>query len=335
MTAGRAARAAGGGPGVTAPCLRGATRTDVRAWGATRLREAGLEVREAWVEAELLLRHAAALSREELLLRPSARVGGRAAERYASLIAARAAGRPSAYLTGQREFAGLVFSVDERVLIPRPETERLVDVVSAALGDPARRAPHPSPLIVDLGTGSGAIALALAHRLPAARVVATDISEAALAVARANAERLGLAHRVVWRLGDATDALHGVVPPAGADAICANPPYVPAAAVERLPRDVRGYEPRLALDGGPDGLRVHRRIVTGAARYLSPGGLLALETCALGGQAAAVAALIAAQGTFNAAEIVLDYAGLERVVVATRREDAALAVAPAARGEVR
>lgn len=288
------------------------TREHARAWGAARLRQAGLDAREAWVEADLLLRHSAGLTREEMLRHPSAPVSGETGEMYASLVARRAAGCPSAYLVGRREFCGLPLDVDPRVLIPRPETERLVEVVVAAL------AQHPTPIIVDIGTGCGAIALALTHLLPGARAIATDVSGGALDVARANAERLGLAGRITWSRGDVLDALSGIVPAAGADAICANPPYVPTPDLGTLAREIREHEPPGALDGGPDGLTVHRRIVGGAARYLRPGGLLALETTALGRQAQAVAALIAAEETFAPAKIFQDYAGLDRVVVATR-----------------
>ena len=293
------------------------TREQARAWGLARLREAGLDPHEAWVEADLLLRAAAGLTREELLLRPLAPLADEAAEAYGSHIARRAAGWPSAYLTGRCEFCGLLLDVDPRVLIPRPETERLVEVVAAAL------AAHPAPLLVDVGTGSGAIALALTHLLPRARVVATDLSDDALTVARANAGRLGLAGRVTWRRGDALDALAGCVPPGGVDAICANPPYVPTPDLETLAREIRDHEPAIALDGGPDGLAIHRRIVGAAPQYLRPGGLLALETSALGAQSRAVAALIAAEGTFAPAEIVPDYAGLERVVVTRSRRGVA------------
>lgn len=302
----------GGVVGTRADRTEFSTRQDARAWGLLRLRDAGLDPRDAWVEADLLLRHAAGLTREETLLRPSAPVAPEAGEAYAALIARRAAGWPSAYLTGRREFCGLLLDVDPRVLIPRPETERLVEVAAAALSA------RPAPLIVDVGTGSGAIVLALMHLLPGARAVATDLSDGSLAVARANAERLGLARRITWRRGDALDALAGVVPPGGADAICANPPYVPTGEVDALAREIYEHEPRAALDGGPDGLAVHRRIVAAAAPYLRPGGLLILETSALGRQARAAAALIASEGTFAPAEIVRDYAGLERVVVAAR-----------------
>jgi release factor glutamine methyltransferase len=297
------------------------TREEARAWGAGRLLAAGLDSRDAWVEADLLFRHAAGLTREETLLRPSAALPDGAAEAFASLIARRAAGCPSAYLTGRCEFYGIALDVDPRVLIPRPETERLVEVAAAAL------AAHPAPVIVDVGTGSGAIALALAHLVPDARVIAIDVSEDALAVARGNAERLDLAARVTWCRGDALDALAGIVPPAGVDAICANPPYVPTCDMASLAREIREHEPRVALDGGPDGLVVHRRIVAAASAYLRPGGVLVLETTALGRQAHAVAALIAAQEAFTPAQIILDYAGLERVVVARRRGSIASASA--------
>jgi release factor glutamine methyltransferase len=302
--------------GATSRRPRGAaysSREEARAWGVGRLVAAGLEPHDAWVEADLLLRHAAGLTREESLLRPSAPLPDGARDAFASLIARRGAGCPSAYLTGRCEFYGLALRVDPRVLIPRPETERLVEVVAGAL------APRPAPVIVDVGTGSGAIALALARLIAGARVIATDVSEEALAVARANAERLGLAPRLTWCRGDVLDALAGVAAPAGVDAICANPPYVPSDDVAALAREIREHEPRRALDGGPDGLSFHRQIVAGAAAYLRPGGVLALETSALGGQAHAVAALIAGEGTFTPAQIVRDHAGLDRVVIATRR----------------
>lgn len=289
------------------------SRAEVRAWGVGRLRAAGLGARDAWVEADLLLRHAAGLTREETLLRPSAPLRAEAATAFASLVARRTAGWPSAYLTGRCEFYGLALDVDPHVLIPRPETERLVEVVAAAL------AICPAPIIVDVGTGSGAIAIALAHVVADARVIATDLSAEALAVAQTNAARLGLRDRITWRLGDALDALAGVVPLDGADAICANPPYVPTDEVAALAREIREHEPRVALDGGPDGLALHRRIVAAAPAYLRPGGLLALETSALGRQAHAVAALVAAEGSYRPARIVCDHAGLERVVLARRR----------------
>jgi release factor glutamine methyltransferase len=217
---------------------------------------------------------------------------------------------------GRREFFGIEFAVDPRVLIPRPETERLVEAVSDALGG------RPAPLVADIGTGSGAIAVALARSVPGLRVVATDISALALVVARGNAARSGVADRITWREGAGIAALAGVVQDGALDALVSNPPYIPSAEVAALPVEVRAHEPRVALDGGPDGLRVHRDVIAGA-RYVRPGGVLALEVSALGGQARAVAALIAAVGCYGAPSIICDYGGAERVVLAVRSGDGA------------
>ena len=288
------------------------TRQAAWAWGEARLRQAGLADADARLEAEVLLRCAATISREELLVRPDAPLDAGDAERYARWIGRRAEGRPTAYLVGRREFFGIEFFVDERVLIPRPETERLVEVVGEALRG------RTAPLVADIGTGSGAIAVALAHTLPDLRAVATDISVAALAVARRNAARAGVLERIAWAEGAGVEALAGVVGEGALDALVSNPPYIPSAAVADLPVEVRAHEPAVALDGGPDGLRLHREVIAGA-RYLRPGGVLALEVSALGGQAREVAALIAAAGYYRAPSVVRDYGETERVVVARRR----------------
>lgn len=301
--AGRPGAAAGAAP---------RTRRAAWEWGAARLRERGLGSEDARVEAEVLLRHAAGLSRVELFVRPEASLSGDAAAAYAALVAQRAAGRPTAYVVGHREFFGLDLAVDERVLIPRPETERLVEVVRDAL------AGRPAPLVVEIGTGSGAVAIALARELPHAQIVATDASDEALAVARLNAVRHGVAHRITWALGDVFAPLAGTVRPGRVDAIVSNPPYIPTADLADLPREIREHEPREALDGGPDGLAVHRRIIAGAARYLRPGGLIALEVAAVHDQAGAVAALVRDAGPYGAPAVVRDDAGAERVVIATR-----------------
>lgn len=277
------------------------------------MRTRGTPPEEARLDAEVLLRHAAGLSREELLIRPHSPLTAPAAAVYAGLIAHRLSGRPTAYLVGHREFFGLDLLVDERVLIPRPETERLVEVVRDSLGA------HPGPLIVDVGTGCGAVAIALARALPRAHLLATDCSAGALEVARVNAVRCGVDTRVTWGQGDglaplAVRGLEGTV-----DAVVSNPPYIPTAEMLRLPEDVRDHEPRDALDGGWDGLAVHRALLRGAPRYLRSGGVLAVEVAATGDQARAVAALIAAEGAYAPPEIVRDFAGAERVVLATRR----------------
>ncbi len=302
--------AQGGSPGQEPHTRRAAWQ-----WGEAQLRARGLAPEEARLEAEVLLRHAAALSREELLIRPEGLLTPSAASTYAELIAHRVSGRPTAYLVGHREFFGVDLCVDGRVLIPRPETERLVEAVRDALQA------HPGPLIVDIGTGSGAVAIVLARALPRARLLATDCSAGALEVARLNAARCGVGERIVWAEGAGLAPLTGRGLEGTVDALVSNPPYIPTAEVARLPEEVRDHEPAAALDGGPDGLAVHRVLVAGAARYLRPGGLLALETAAMGGQARAVAALIGAQGAYAPPSIVRDFAGAERVVVAAKRGD--------------
>lgn len=264
------------------------------------------------LEAEVLLRHAAGLSREELFARPGMPLLPDAAATYAALISRRVAGIPVAYLVGHREFFGIDLLVDASVMIPRPETERLVEVVGAVLRD------HPDPQTVDIGTGSGAIAIAVARLLPRARVLATDVSPAALGVARANAARAGVAERLEWAEGSALDPLRSRGLEGRVNALVANPPYIPTAEVATLPRDVRDAEPAVALDGGPDGLDVHRPIIAGAGRYLAPGGALVLEVAAVWEQARTIAALIDRTGHFALARIVHDYAGAERVVIALK-----------------
>lgn len=309
-----------GGPARPRPAAPGGdlppTRQAAWAWGEARLRRAGLTDADARFEAEVLLRSAAGIGREELLVRPDAALGAAHAERYAQWIDRRARGRPTAYLVGRREFFGIEFVVDDRVLIPRPETERLVEVVCGALRGRA------APLVADIGTGSGAIAVALARSLPGLRAVATDVSAGALDVARQNAAGAGVAERISWAEGEGVEPLSRMVPDGALDALVSNPPYIPTAEIAGLPVEVRAYEPAVALDGGPDGLRVHREVIA-ASRFLRPGGLLALEVSALGGQARAVAAVITADGHYGAVSVIRDYGGAERVVVARRSgEDA-------------
>ncbi len=299
----------------TVPSQSVRSRREAWAWGADRLQRAGTPEAAALLEAEVLLRCATGLSREELLARPSCELEEAALVGYADVIARRVGGVPTAYIVGRREFFGLELLVDGRALIPRPETEHLVDVVTAALGGRA------APVVVDIGTGSGAVAIAIARALPFARVLATDVSAAALDLARQNAAGFRVEDRITWALGSALDPLDRLTGGGSVDAIVSNPPYIPTSEVARLPKEVREHEPAAALDGGPDGLDVHRAIVGGAARYLVPGGMLALEVAALWDQAATVAGLIAATRAFDAPGIVRDYAGADRIVVALKRRD--------------
>jgi release factor glutamine methyltransferase len=291
------------------------TRRQAWAWGADRLQRAGAPAEAALLEAQVLLRYAGGVSREELLVRPAVNFEEAAWSVYADAIDRRAGGTPIAYLVGRREFFGIDLLVDARVLIPRPETEHLVEIVTDALRGRA------APLIVDIGTGCGAIAIAVANTLPRARALATDVSASALDLARINAARSGVEDRIAFALGPALDPLSRLTGEGSVDAIVSNPPYIPTAEIARLSKDVREHEPAVALDGGPDGLDVHRPIVAGAARYLGSGGMLAVEVAAVWGQAAAVADLIAATGGFGVPRIVPDYAGADRVVVAVRADN--------------
>ena len=283
----------------------------------------------ARLDAEVLLGHVLGMDRVSLYVNHDRPLVPREVDAYREVLRARGRGTPVAYITGKKEFLRMTLAVTPDVLIPRPETELLVEAVVRHF-QPADR-----PLVLaDVGTGSGAIAIGLARALPKARVLAIDISPAALAVARRNAAALGVADRVVLMEGDLLVPVaaglaggagsHGAVagrpaghgwPDGGLDAVVSNPPYIPARDWDKLPRDVREYEPRLALDGGPDGLAVYRRLVPQAAAVLRPGGLLALE---IGhDQEQAVRALLEG-GRWDGVRVEKDYAGHPRVVLATR-----------------
>jgi release factor glutamine methyltransferase len=246
------------------------------------------------LDAEVLLAETLSVSRADLIAEPARSMTEEELGRFRGLAARRASGEPVAYLVGRRDFRWISMAVDPRVLIPRPETEHLVE---AALGLPS------GARVVDVGTGSGAVALALASERPDLEVVAVDVSADALDVARANAALLGLA--VTFAGGDLLDEVAGRV-----DAVVSNPPYVRDS--EELPRDVAAFEPSLALRAGPDGLDVIRRLVPAAAARAP---FLALEVGA--GQAGAVAELCRDAG-YAEIEVVPDLAGIERVVVARR-----------------
>ena len=228
-----------------------------------------------------------------------------AAGPFCDLIERRLAGEPIQYITGEAEFYGLPFHVNRDVLIPRPETEHLVEKVMALAAEFVR------PKIVDVGTGSGAIAVALAHALPFAVITATDISADALAVAKANAARNGVADRVRFFKGDLLEAVAGE----HFDIVISNPPYVPESDHATLDVEVRDYEPAQALFAGEDGLQIYRRLIPAAFDALVPGGYLALE---IGyGQRAGIEALLVREG-FAGIEFIPDLQGIARVAVARR-----------------
>ena len=249
------------------------------------------------LDAELLLAHALGVTRIDLYLRFEETVPESRRAPFRDLVRRRAAERvPVAYLVGEREFWSLPFEVTPETLIPRPDTETLVRAV-------VELAPRS---VADIGTGCGAIALALAKELPEARVVGAELAPGALEVARRNGERLGLAERVEWVLCDALAGLEGPF-----EAIVSNPPYVPTAELEGLAPELR-HEPRVALDGGPDGRRLIGRLVAEAPALLAPDGVLALEVGI--GQAAGVATALKRAGA-NGVETRKDLAGIERVVL--------------------
>jgi len=260
-------------------------------------------------EAALLLGHVLGWSEAQVLARGDRPVPGAAGERFAALLERRLAGEPVAYLTGEREFWGRSFHVDRRVLIPRPETEHLVE---AALAAPLPAAPR----ILDVGTGSGCLAVTLAVELPAARVVATDLSPAALAVAAVNVRRHGVAGRVALLAADLWQPLR-----LGAfDLVVSNPPYVDPATAPALSREVVDHEPGLALFAGDAGRAALRRLVEGAAAGLAPGARLLLE---VGHDQATIVAQHGAASGLQIEGVGDDLAGIPRVVRLRRSGDPA------------
>lgn len=272
----------------------------VLAWAASDFRSRGFD--SARLDAELLLADGLGVDRVRLFLEHERVLSAEELARYRSVIQRRRRGEPVAYILGVREFFGLPIHVDARVLVPRPDTEILVE---AALRWTESRDLYGTAL--DLCTGSGCVALAFASRRRTWQVWASDVSLDALNVARGNAERLGLSN-VAFRQGDLFGALD---PQLRFDLITANPPYIPQSEIAGLQVDIRDFEPHLALSGGGDGLALIRPLVAQARSRLVPGGYLAME---LGhDQAARVRALLGEAGFVEIATD-KDYGGHERVV---------------------
>ena len=271
---------------------------------AKRLLAAGID--SPRLDAELLFACAAGVTREDLFA-ASIVSDDALRERYAALVELRASRMPLAYIVGRREFYSLEIEVSPEVLIPRPETETLV---AAALELLASR---PAAAVIDIGTGSGAIALAIAANAPRTRVVATDISAGALEIAARNAVGLGLASRLEFRRADCWQGLDDGEPLGRFDLVVANPPYIREAEIDSLAPEIREFEPRQALAGGPDGLDLYRRIAADAPRHLARQGVMIVEVGE--GQAGDVAAIFSAAG-FGEIAILKDLAGISRVVQA-------------------
>jgi release factor glutamine methyltransferase len=266
-----------------------------------QLRSEGVE--SPRLDAELLLAHVLGVNRAALFTRPDRPLTPKELTRYRDLVARRTDREPLAYIVGHREFFGLDFAVGPAVLIPRPETELLVEHALRR----ARRL-GPTPEIADVGAGSGAIAVALAVHLPEATIFALDGSAEALAVAAENSRRHAVAGRVHCLHGDLVAPLPGPV-----DLIVANLPYVTTEEWKGLPPEIRDHEPRAALDGGPDGLALIRRLLPAAAPCLRPEGAILLEIGA--GQGQAATALARQHFPLAEVQVYQDYASLDRLVV--------------------
>jgi release factor glutamine methyltransferase len=279
-------------------------------WTADYLKQHGSE--SPRLEAEVLLAHARSCQRIELYTSFEDPAAEELRTRFRELVRRRAEGMPVAYLVGHREFYSLDFRVTPDVLIPRPETElvvlTLLDLIKA------RGLDRQPVLIADVGTGSGIIGITVAKQAPHARVTAIDISPAALAVARDNAQRLGVEGRIEFVHADLLDA---IPPRQEFDFVASNPPYVTRQEFADLPRDVKAYEPELALVAGDSGTSIIERLIPQAAERLAAGGSVLLEISPMLQQR--VETLIAADPRWELGTTVKDLAGLARVVQARRK----------------
>ena len=265
-------------------------------------------VPSARLDAERLLASELGKNRSYLLAHFQDSVPEPSTERFFASITERRRGKPLQYLLGWQEFRGLEFEVTPAVLIPRPETELLVDVA-------VQRFSKGEPILVDVGTGSGCIAVATAVALPRARVLATDLSGDALAVARRNASRHNVSDRIQFLCGDLLLPLNPLGLEETLDCVLSNPPYVAERDLSALQREVRDWEPRLALVGGFSGFEVYKRLLPQARRFLKPGGTLIME---IGyNMQAEITQLFDA--TWNLEGIRDDFSGIPRIVVAQKR----------------
>lgn len=277
-------------------------------WTHDFLRNRGAE--SPRLDAEVLLAHVLECPRVQIYTHWDEEVSSSDRASYRDLIRRRAEGTPVAYLVGRKEFFSMPLVVNPSVLIPRPDSEFVVVACLDALKG------HSDPLCVDVGTGSGNLALAVASQRLDARFLAVDLRPEALDVARTNADRLGLADRVTFRQGDLLDP---VTPDAPFDAIISNPPYIPTDVIPTLEPGVRDHEPHRALDGGPDGLRIVTRLIAEAVPLLKPGGHLILEIGS--DQEQPVRDRLASQANLDLFPTIRDGAGHPRVLRARRRSE--------------
>lgn len=274
-----------------------------------RLREAGIP--SARLDAEVLLTHVLGTGREYLYAHPERRLDFDEYERYQAVLERRLTRLPVAYVTGKKEFMSLEFTVDEHVLIPRPETEVLVEEVISRIGiSPPLDRPT---IIADIGTGSGAIAVSIAWFLRAAEIIATDISADALTIARENSEKHQVERRIKFLQGDLLSPLAGEGLEHQLTAIVSNPPYLSRRAMAAVSPEV-ALEPKSALLGGEEGLDFSFAILEQSRPYLAPGGFIALEVGH--DQAKIVEDFAKKELGYGEVEVVMDLAGIERVVIA-------------------
>jgi release factor glutamine methyltransferase len=273
----------------------------------------GRKIDSPRLTAEVLLAHQLASDRVSLYLHFDSPINESDLAGYRSLVSRRARGEPLHYITGVREFWSLDFLVDPRVLIPRPETELLVEFALKTARDSGRK---DEILILDLGTGSGAIAVSIAREIPGCRVWATDISTDALSLASENAGRHGVEDRIAFLSGDLFKALKdcGLLL---FDIILSNPPYVAEEEWDALPNEVKYHEPRLALDGGTRGMKFLDPIVRSAHEFLRPGGRLFLEMAPH--QTDGIVSLMESLEVYDGIDRIRDYSGRQRVVTAGKR----------------
>jgi len=265
------------------------------------------------LNAELLLAQCLGFSRETLYANLRREIQTEEKKALDELLRKRMAGEPLQYLLGHQEFWSVDLKVDPRVLIPRPETEVLVEEALSILSIPSGRVPR----VLDIGTGSGAIVIALTNEFGEIFAVATDISQEALQVAKENARKVGVGQRIRFVRGD---LLHPFRPLTDGvfDLILSNPPYICRSDIEGLTREVKDHEPRLALDGGEDGLDFYRQMSRQIPSYLREGGWLLVEIGQ--GQGTEISALLEQSGCFRVPELVRDLSGIERVIKVQKAE---------------
>ena len=289
------------------------TVLEVLNWSTNYLKDHQIE--NPRLNAELLLSRTLGLSREELYLRLRSPIRKEEKETFERLIKRRISGEPLQYILGHQEFWSIDFRVDPRVLIPRPETELLVEqTLSILSGISFKR----SPVVLEIGTGSGAVAISLAKEMENIFLVATDISREALTLAKENAKSSDVLHRIKFVNGNLFDPFRLSKEKEPFDLILSNPPYITCSEIEGLAKEVKDYEPTIALNGGEDGLTFYRKIISHAPFYLKKGGWLLLEVGQAQGEK--VSELIEQGEDFFAPQRLRDLSGIERVVQIQRKE---------------